>query len=194
MQTEVCDAGCGDVDGAVGGTPDRAQSSSTADVHVRGGCSAAPTMASARKKTKRRAAAAKAVGGGDGSTTVDDGSTDSTVLLESWSNVEDHARSGDDVRMDDSGGAESTVGRMQVVEAVDETADLRGSGVLPTDGGVVGGSTRDQTCIVGGDKNSADRGELAGGGTKMMGAERADTEVPVSEVAPHPDPGRQYIG
>ena len=50
------------------------------------------------KKTKRGAAAAKAVGGGDGSTTVDDGSTDLTVLLESWSDVEDHARSGDDVQ------------------------------------------------------------------------------------------------
>ena len=72
--------------------------------------------------------------------TVDDGSTDSTVLLESWSDVEDHATSRDDVWMDDAGGAKPTVGRMQVVEgAVDETANLRGSageGVLPTDGRV----------------------------------------------------------
>ena len=94
----------------------------------------------ARKKKKRRAAAAKAVGGGDGSTTADDGSTDSTVLLESRSDVENHARSEDDVQMENASGAESTVDRMQAVtEAADETADLRGSaddGLLPTDGRV----------------------------------------------------------
>ena len=28
---------------------------------------------------------------------------------------------------------------------------------------------------------------------KKMGVEMADTEVPVSEVAPCPDPGRQYV-
>ena len=27
-----------------------------------------------------------------------------------------------------------------------------------------------------------------------MGAEETDTEVPISEVAPRPDPGRQYVG
>ena len=48
----------------------------------------------------------------------------------------------------------------------------------------VGGSTRDQTCIVGSDQNCTDRGELAGRGTKTMGAGMADTEVPVSEVGP----------
>ena len=46
----------------------------------------------------------------------------------------------------------------------------------------------------GGDRESADREELAGGGTKTTGAEETDTEVPISEVAPRPDPGRQYVG
>ena len=27
-----------------------------------------------------------------------------------------------------------------------------------------------------------------------MGAEETDTEVPISEMAPRPDPGRQYVG
>jgi hypothetical protein len=40
----------------------------------------------------------------------------------------------------------------------------------------------------------ADREELAGGGAKTMGAEETDTEVPILEVAPHPDPGWQYVG
>ena len=44
------------------------------------------------------------------------------------------------------------------------------------------------------DQGSADREELADGGTKTMGPERADTEVPASEVAPRPDPGWQYAG
>ena len=58
----------------------------------------------------------------------------------------------------------------------------------------VGGSDQDKTCIVGGDQGNTDREELAGGGTKTIGAEMADTEVPVLEVAPRPDPGRQYVG
>jgi hypothetical protein len=29
---------------------------------------------------------------------------------------------------------------------------------------------------------------------KTMGAEETDTEVPISEMAPRPDPGRQYVG
>ena len=48
--------------------------------------------------------------------------------------------------------------------------------------------------IVGGDQEKVDREELAGGGAKTTGAEETDTEVPISEVAPHPDPGRQYVG
>jgi len=51
-----------------------------------------------------------------------------------------------------------------------------------------------QTCIVGGDQEMADRGELADEGSKTTGAEETDTEVPISEVAPRPDPGRQYVG
>ena len=58
----------------------------------------------------------------------------------------------------------------------------------------VGGFDLDETCIVGGDQEMADREELAGGGSKTMGAEETDTEVPISEVAPRPDPGRQYVG
>ena len=58
----------------------------------------------------------------------------------------------------------------------------------------VGGSDRYEICIVGGDQWKTDREELAGGGTKTTGAEEIDTEVPSSEVAPHPDPGRQYVG
>jgi hypothetical protein len=58
----------------------------------------------------------------------------------------------------------------------------------------VGGSDRHEICVVGGDQEKADRKGLAGGGTKTMGAEEIDTEVPSSEVAPHPDPGRQYVG
>ena len=55
-------------------------------------------------------------------------------------------------------------------------------------------SGTDMLRTVGDDQGSADRGELAGGGTKKMGAEMADTEVPVSEVAPRPDSGRQSAG
>ena len=58
----------------------------------------------------------------------------------------------------------------------------------------VGGFDRDKKCIVGGDQGKADREELAGGGTKTTGVEVTDTEVPVPEVAPRPDPGRQYAG
>jgi hypothetical protein len=57
-----------------------------------------------------------------------------------------------------------------------------------------GGFDRDKKCIVGGDQGEADREELADGGTKTTGAEMTSTEVPVSEVAPRPDPGRQYVG
>ena len=54
-----------------------------------------------------------------------------------------------------------------------------------------GGFDLDQTCIVGGDQGDADREEPADGSTKTTGAEMTDTEVPVSEVAPCPDPGRR---
>ena len=72
-----------------------------------------------------------------------------------------------------------------------------GAGVAP-DGGQswtdAGGFDRDKKCIVGGDQEEADRAELADGSAKTMGAEETDTEVPISEVAPRPDPGRQYVG
>ena len=58
----------------------------------------------------------------------------------------------------------------------------------------VGGFDLYPTCIVGGDQEMADREELADGGSKTTGAEETDTEVPISEVAPRPDPGRQYVG
>ena len=58
----------------------------------------------------------------------------------------------------------------------------------------VGGFDRNKKCIAGGDQGRADREELADGGTKTTGAEMTDTVVPVSEVAPRPDPGRQYAG
>ena len=57
-----------------------------------------------------------------------------------------------------------------------------------------GGFDLDKKCIVGGDQGKADREELADGGTKTRGAEMTDKEVPVSEVAPRPNPGRQYVG
>jgi hypothetical protein len=57
----------------------------------------------------------------------------------------------------------------------------------------VGGCDRHKICVIGGDQEKADQEELAGGGTKTMGAEEIDTEVPSSEVAPHPDPGWQYV-
>ena len=66
----------------------------------------------------RRAAAAETFGGGDRLTTTSGGSTDSTVLQESWPNVDDRAESSDDVRVDAADGAKSTVGGMQVVEEV----------------------------------------------------------------------------
>ena len=43
-------------------------------------------------------------------------------------------------------------------------------------------------------KGKTDREELVDGGMKTMGAKETDTEVPISEVAPRPDPGRQYVG
>ena len=49
----------------------------------------------------------------------------------------------------------------------------------------VGGSSPDPTCIVGGD--GADRGELAGGGMKTMGATTAGAAVPVLEAGPRPE-------
>ena len=54
--------------------------------------------------------------------------------------MDDRAESSDDAQVDAADGAESTVGRMQVVEeAIDGAADLReatGAGVLPMDGRV----------------------------------------------------------
>ena len=58
----------------------------------------------------------------------------------------------------------------------------------------VGGFDLDEICIVGGEHEKADRAELAGGSAKTMGAEETDTELPISEVTPRPDPGRQYVG
>ena len=57
----------------------------------------------------------------------------------------------------------------------------------------VGGFDLVKKCIVGGDQGEADREELADRGPKTTGAEMTDTEVPVSEVAPRPDLGRQYV-
>ena len=58
----------------------------------------------------------------------------------------------------------------------------------------MGGSDQHETCVIGGDQENADQEELTGGGTKTMGAEETNTEVLISEVAPHPDPGWQYVG
>ena len=58
----------------------------------------------------------------------------------------------------------------------------------------VGCSTQIKICIVGGDQGCADRVEPASRGTREMGAKVADTEVADTEVVPHPDPGRQYVG
>ena len=72
-----------------------------------------------------------------------------------------------------------------------------GVGVVPEGGQSwtdVGGFDWHEMCIVGGDQEMADREELADGGLKMMGAEEIDMEVPILEVAPRPDPGRQYVG
>ena len=97
-------------------------------------------VAAVKRKRRRKTAAAKAVGGGEGSATTDGGSTESTVLLESWSNVDSRTESADDMQVDAAAGAESTVGRMQMVEeAINEAADLPDSaaaGVLPPGGGV----------------------------------------------------------
>ena len=78
-------------------------------------------------------------------------------------------------------GADGTSGAVAVPEVGQTWAD-------------VGGFDSYSTCIVGGDQERADRGELAGGGRKTMGAGEIDTEVPISEVTPRPDPGWQYVG
>ena len=57
----------------------------------------------------------------------------------------------------------------------------------------VGNFNQDKTCIIGGDQGEADQEELADRGMKMTGAEMTNTEVPISEVAPCPDPGWQYV-
>ena len=94
----------------------------------------------AGRKARRTAAEAKAIGGGDRSTTTDGGSTDSTMLQESWPDVDDWAESGDDVQVDAADRGEFTVGRMQVVgEVIDGATVLResaGAGVLLADGRV----------------------------------------------------------
>ena len=54
----------------------------------------------------------------------------------------------------------------------------------------VGSSDLDVKCVVGGDQEKADQAGLADGSAKTMGAEEIDTEVPILEVAPRPDPGR----
>ena len=143
MQGEACENSCDSADGAVGETPDQPQLAAATGAHVEG-CSAAHMVATVMRKRKSKAAAAKAVGGGDGSTTADGCSTELIVLLESWSNVDNQAESGDNRRVDAAIGAESMVGRMQVVEeAIDKAADFLDSataGVLPPDGGVQAGA------------------------------------------------------
>ena len=94
-------------------------------------------MAAINKKIKKAAAFKKAIG--KASVSPDGVSTVSTVLWESWANVDDWAGSDDDGRVDTAGGAAATVDSMQVVEEAIEAADLReatGCGALPTDGGV----------------------------------------------------------
>jgi hypothetical protein len=112
-----------------------------AQVMVASAVAAAAPMATAVKRRNRRKTARKKTAGVGGSlVSTDDGSTDSTVLLESRSDVDDWIDSTDDMRMDAAGGAESMVGGMQTVEeAIDEEVGFRGSagiGVLPPDGGV----------------------------------------------------------
>ena len=112
-----------------------------AQVMVASAVAAAAPMATAVKRRNRRKTARKKTAGVGGSlVSTDDGSTDSTVLLESRSDVDDRTESTDDMRMGAADGAESVVGRMQAVEEViDEEADYQGSAgaeVLPPDGGV----------------------------------------------------------
>ena len=56
----------------------------------------------------------------------------------------------------------------------------------------VGGSARDQTCIVGGDV-FVDRGELPNRGEEMMAPETAGTAVTVAEQVPHRGVGRMWV-
>ena len=58
-------------------------------------------VAAVKRKRRRMAAATKAAGRGNGSTTTGSGSTNLTVLLESWSDVDDHAESVDDMRVNE---------------------------------------------------------------------------------------------
>ena len=83
VQAEACEGSCDSAAGAVGGTPDQPRLSAAAGVHIQEGCSAAPVVAAVKRGRRKKTAAEKAVGGGDGSVTTDDGSTESTVLLES---------------------------------------------------------------------------------------------------------------
>ena len=58
----------------------------------------------------------KTVKVGDSVVLTDDSSTDSTMLLESRSDVDDWTESTDDMQIDAAGRAESVVGGMQTVE------------------------------------------------------------------------------
>ena len=110
MQAGACDGSCDNAAGAVSETPDQPWLSVAADVHIQGGCSAAPVAAAVKKRRQWKTAARKAVRVGDSLMSTDSGSTDLTVLLESRSDVDDRTESTEDVQMDAASGAESAVG------------------------------------------------------------------------------------
>ena len=89
VQAEACDGSCDSAAGVVSGTPDQPRLSAAAGFHAQEGCSAAPVVAAVKRSRRREAAAEKAAGGGDGPRLTDEDSTESTVLLESWSDVDD---------------------------------------------------------------------------------------------------------
>ena len=90
VQAEVCDGGCDSAAGAVSGTPDQPQLSTTPDVHVQGG-QGVPLMLAATTGRVAKAADAKVV---DGASVHTDGvSTVSTVQWESRADVDDRAGS-----------------------------------------------------------------------------------------------------
>ena len=106
MQAGTCEVSCDGVERLAGETPGQPPLSAAAGAHVRGGCSAALGMA-AVVATTQATAAAKAAGEGGGEMTNDDGGTEPTVPLKSWSNVEGRAGSVNDVQMDAAEGAGS---------------------------------------------------------------------------------------
>ena len=65
VQAMACNSSCGSAAGAVGETPDQLRLPVAADVRIREGCSAAPTVAAVKKRTiekrrRRKTAARKA--------------------------------------------------------------------------------------------------------------------------------------